>query len=182
MGGLPVKSTIPPGRTIGKYEIVKHLATGGMAEIYLARVATLPGLSKLVVLKRMLPDLAVRDDYVRMFLDEARIATLLDHPNIVHTFDAGIEGLHHVGMIEQRGDARLVDEHLHELRLRRQLGEDALQHHQLVEPRQRAHAREIDLRHAAGRQVLDDLVAADALTRGDGRRRRHDSSVPQFDE
>ncbi len=84
------KSTIAPGRSIGKYEIVKHLATGGMAEIYLARVSTLPGLQKLVVLKRMLPDLAVRDDYVRMFLDEARIATMLDHPNIVHTFDAGV--------------------------------------------------------------------------------------------
>ena len=76
--------------TVGKYEVVKHLASGGMAEIYLARVATLPGLQKLVVLKRILPELASRDDIVQMFLDEAQIATLLDHPNVVQTFDAGV--------------------------------------------------------------------------------------------
>ncbi len=87
---MSASSAIVPGQSIGKYEVIKHLATGGMAEIYLARVGTLPGLEKLVVLKRILPELASRDDIVQMFVDEARIATMLDHPNVVQTFDAGV--------------------------------------------------------------------------------------------
>jgi serine/threonine protein kinase len=83
-------SAISAGERIGRYEVIKHLATGGMAEIYLARVSTLPGLDKLVVLKRILPELAAQPEFVQMFIDEARIATLLDHPHVVQTFDAGV--------------------------------------------------------------------------------------------
>jgi serine/threonine protein kinase len=80
---------MPP--RLGKYEILERIAIGGMAEIYLARVSGISGFEKLVVVKRILPELATRPEYVRMFLDEARIAASLEHSNIVHVFDVGAE-------------------------------------------------------------------------------------------
>lgn len=73
----------------GEYELLRLIATGGMAEIYLARHDGVAGLSRVVVVKRMLPQLAVRPDFVRMFLDEARLAAKLNHPNIVQVFNLG---------------------------------------------------------------------------------------------
>ena len=73
----------------GDYELLRLIATGGMAEIYLARHNGGAGLSRTVVVKRMLPQLAVRPDFVRMFLDEARLAAKLNHPNIVQVFNLG---------------------------------------------------------------------------------------------
>ena len=63
-----------------------------MARIYLARIMGIEGFAKTVVLKRILPELSVDADIVRMFLDEARLAAVLDHPNIVQVFDVGIVG------------------------------------------------------------------------------------------
>jgi eukaryotic-like serine/threonine-protein kinase len=70
----------------GKYRLLKRLAMGGMAQIYLAREEGDP---KLLVIKRILPHLAENEEFVQMFLDEARIAARLDHPNIVQIFDLG---------------------------------------------------------------------------------------------
>ena len=77
--------------TYGRYQLLKKLATGGMAQIYLARQAGLEGFEKLVVVKRILPHLAENDDFITMFLDEARIAARLNHPNIVQIFDLGAQ-------------------------------------------------------------------------------------------
>ncbi|MBM4380924.1 MAG: serine/threonine protein kinase [Deltaproteobacteria bacterium] len=60
-----------------------------MAQIYLARKQGLEGFSKFNVVKRILPHLSENDEFVKMFLDEARIAARLDHPNIVQIFDFG---------------------------------------------------------------------------------------------
>jgi hypothetical protein len=79
------------GERLGKYEIIRELATGGMATIYLARVSGTAGFEKLVVLKRILPALARDDAFVRMFLDEARLAATLRHSNIADVFDVGVE-------------------------------------------------------------------------------------------
>lgn len=81
----------PPDR-IGRYALVRRLAVGGMAELFLARVQGLEGFEKVVVLKRILPHLAQDEDFVRMFLTEARLAATLDHPNIVHVRDIGRDG------------------------------------------------------------------------------------------
>src|SRR3954453_13510582 len=62
-----------------------------MAQIYLARQTGLEGFEKLLVVKRILPHLAENADFVRMFLDEARIAARLNHPNIVQIFDLGAQ-------------------------------------------------------------------------------------------
>jgi hypothetical protein len=80
------------GQTLGKYEVLQRLAAGGMAEIFLARMVGVLGFDKLVVIKRILPHLAQRTDFIEMFLDEARIATTLNHANIVATHEVGVHG------------------------------------------------------------------------------------------
>ena len=74
---------------LGKYKLVKLIASGGMAEVYLAKQAGAAGFEKLVCLKRILPHLARDKQFVDMFLNEARLAAQLDHPNIVSIFDLG---------------------------------------------------------------------------------------------
>jgi Protein kinase domain len=77
---------------IGRYQVIGKLANGGMAEAYLALSGELPALRSLVVVKRILPHLSSQEQFVRMFLDEARIGALLDHPNIVRIFEVGRDG------------------------------------------------------------------------------------------
>ncbi len=86
--GLPGE---PSGTRLGKYQLLRRLATGGMAEIFLARAQSIHGFEKQVVLKRILPQHASSDDFIRMFLAEARLAATLHHPNIVQVYDIGEE-------------------------------------------------------------------------------------------
>ena len=72
--------------SIGKYTIIRRLAIGGMAELLLAASDGMPGP---VVLKRPLPQYLLDDEYLRMFVDEARIASLLRHGNIARILDVG---------------------------------------------------------------------------------------------
>jgi len=74
---------------LGKYQLIKKLAVGGMAEVFLARAEGPMGFSKTVVVKRILPHLAEDTSFSQMFLSEARIAAELNHPNIVQIFDFG---------------------------------------------------------------------------------------------
>jgi serine/threonine protein kinase len=76
----------------GAYTLLANLGHGGMAEVFLARKSGPGGFSKLVVIKRILPHLAREPEFVQMFLDEARLAARLDHPNVVQLFDMGQEG------------------------------------------------------------------------------------------
>lgn len=73
----------------GRYRGVRPLSVGGMAELFLAVAQREAGFEKLVVVKRILPHLASDDEFVRMFLDEARLAAQLDHPNIAQVMDFG---------------------------------------------------------------------------------------------
>ena len=75
----------------GRYTLIRKLAVGGMAEIYLARQAAMAGFEKEVVIKRLRTELADDPRIVEMFLDEARIGALLNHPNIVHVYDVDEE-------------------------------------------------------------------------------------------
>lgn len=77
-------------RAYGKYFLVRKLAEGGMAEIFLAKQVGVEGFEKNVVIKRMLPHLSQAPDFVAMFLDEARLAATLAHPNIVQISDLGL--------------------------------------------------------------------------------------------
>ncbi|MGQ0508793.1 MAG: serine/threonine protein kinase [Myxococcaceae bacterium] len=79
------------GGRIGKYEILTQLSLGGMAELFLAFTAGPGGFRKYVVVKRILPDVRGEDQFVKMFLDEARITAQLSHQNIAQVFDLGDE-------------------------------------------------------------------------------------------
>jgi serine/threonine protein kinase len=93
-------STFKPGDRLGKYEIIRELATGGMAKIYLARASGTAGFERLVVLKCILPHFARDRAFVAMFLDEARLAATLRHSNIADVFDVGVEGGTHFFAME----------------------------------------------------------------------------------
>lgn len=77
---------------LGPYALEARIGTGGMSELYLARTADLDGRGRTCAVKRLLPERAEDPDMVALFLDEARINLLLDHPNIVSVFDVGRDG------------------------------------------------------------------------------------------
>jgi eukaryotic-like serine/threonine-protein kinase len=72
---------------LGRYEILREIATGGMAKVYLGRVVGEGGFERLVAVKVMHPHLASEPEFVAMFLDEARLAARIRHPNVVPTID-----------------------------------------------------------------------------------------------
>ena len=80
-----------PGDRLGKYELIRQIAVGGMAELYLGRTLGIEGFEKLVVLKRILPQFTSNAKLVQMFLSEARLAATLHHPNIAQVMDIGGE-------------------------------------------------------------------------------------------
>ncbi|HET6612767.1 MAG TPA: protein kinase [Kofleriaceae bacterium] len=77
------------GERVGKYDVLALLALGGTAEIYLARIGGEAGFEKLVVVKCLHEHLADSEDFVTMFLDEARLGAQLDHSNIVQMLELG---------------------------------------------------------------------------------------------
>ena len=94
----------------GRYTLLRQLAIGGMAEIYLAKQAAMAGFEKEVVIKRLRAELADDPRIVEMFLDEARIGALLNHPNIVHVYDVDVhDGIPYIAM------EYIVGEELNEL-------------------------------------------------------------------
>ena len=74
---------------VGKYTLIRKLAVGGMAEVFLARAEGPMGFAKTLVLKRILPHLAEDKQFVDMFLDEGRIAAQLAHPNVCQVYELG---------------------------------------------------------------------------------------------
>ncbi|MEZ4392591.1 MAG: serine/threonine-protein kinase [Polyangiales bacterium] len=83
----------------GRYTVLARLGSGGMAEVLLAMFRGDHGFQKLVVLKRMHAQLASDEHFVRMFLDEARLAARLNHPNVVGTSEVGeVEGVYFLAM------------------------------------------------------------------------------------
>ncbi|NVJ09201.1 protein kinase [Myxococcus sp. AM001] len=80
----------PEARSLGKYEVLCRLSTGGMAEIFLASQRGLAGFHKLVVLKQILPDIRGEEEFVRMFLDEAKVTAAFNHPHIAQVYDLDI--------------------------------------------------------------------------------------------
>ncbi|HUB06330.1 MAG TPA: protein kinase [Myxococcales bacterium] len=77
---------------VGEYRLIARIATGGMAELFLGRREGLAGFRKTVAIKRLLPHLTREPQVVQMFLNEARIASRLEHPNVVQVFDLGQSG------------------------------------------------------------------------------------------
>jgi serine/threonine protein kinase len=82
-------STAPSSITFGKYELFASLGRGGMADVYLSVARGPMGFKKLAVVKRIRRSVADEPTFLRMFLDEARVAARLNHPNVVHTYEVG---------------------------------------------------------------------------------------------
>src|SRR5881394_2831499 len=84
---------------VGKYELIRKLATGGMAEVFLARFEWARGLEKTVVIKRILYHLAEDPNFIEMFFTEARLAAQLSPPNIAQIIEFGeSEGVYFLAM------------------------------------------------------------------------------------
>ncbi len=77
------------GIRFGHYVLLRRIARGGMAEVFLAQQRGLEGFDRRVAVKRILPHLADNADFVKMFLAEAKLAAQLSHPNIVHIYEFG---------------------------------------------------------------------------------------------
>jgi len=83
----PARSFQP--ESFGKYYLIDKVAVGGMAEVFKAKSFSHGGFEKLLVIKRILQHLSDNGDFVDMFIDEAKISVLLQHPNIVQIYDFG---------------------------------------------------------------------------------------------
>jgi eukaryotic-like serine/threonine-protein kinase len=92
------------GEPFGRYELLRVLGAGGMAEAYLARQRSLGGFEKNVVVKRLLPHLSADQSFITMLLEEARVAARISHPNVVQIFDLGqVENRYFIAMEYIRG-------------------------------------------------------------------------------
>ncbi len=85
----PLLKPWTPGLKVGRYTMMGKIAVGGMAEIWLARQAGPKGFEKVVVIKKILDSFCQDEGFVEMFLDEARTASQLNHPNVVQIYDLG---------------------------------------------------------------------------------------------
>src|SRR5512146_1712764 len=97
-----VSSSTPRGR-VGRYVLLDEIASGGMGTVHLGHLQGESGFSRVVAIKRLHPLLRRDPAVVRMFLDEARLAASVRHPNVVPTFDT----------IEADGDVLIVMEYVH---------------------------------------------------------------------
>ena len=94
-GGKGAERVIP----FGKYLLVDRIAVGGMAEVYTAKSFGVEGFEKILAIKRILPTMAEDEDFIQMFIDEAKIAGQLTHANIVPIYELGkIGDSHYIAM------------------------------------------------------------------------------------
>ncbi len=99
----------------GNYHLLERIATGGMAEVWRARAYGMAGFEKILVIKKILRNLAEDDEFIELFIDEARIAVQLLHVNIVQVFDLG----------QADGHYFMAMEYVHGLDLARLLGQSS---------------------------------------------------------
>src|SRR4051794_3798981 len=87
----PLVTDAYTGRKMGKYIVACRLSTGGMSEIFLAYQGGVAGFRKFVVLKQILKNIRGQEEYVRMFVQEAKITAAFAHSNIAQVFDLDVE-------------------------------------------------------------------------------------------
>ena len=105
MRSNPRRADEPLPRKLGKYTLVRKLASGGMADVFLAIQRSVGGFEKLIVIKRILRSLDGDHAYVDMLLHEARVAATLSHPNVVQVFDVGsVDGEYFIAMEHVHGE------------------------------------------------------------------------------
>ncbi|MGI6395117.1 MAG: protein kinase domain-containing protein [bacterium] len=87
MDGKKIDYKLP--RLYGKYYLLELINVGGMAEVFKAKMFGVEGFEKIVAIKKILPEVAEDAEFIKMFIDEAKIAVRLQHPNIVQIFELG---------------------------------------------------------------------------------------------
>ena len=105
--GAEANVAIPEGtgEGFGDYVLLDRIAQGGMAEVFLAKRRGVEGFEKVVAIKRILPELSSNRDFISMFINEAKIAARLSHPNIVQIFDFGkIDNYYFIAMEYVHGE------------------------------------------------------------------------------
>src|SRR5688572_31968627 len=95
---------------VDRYEVLAFLAAGGMGSIYLGKKLGAGGFEKEVVLKQLRPEYTEQDEFIELFLREARLSATLDHANIVHTLDLVHSGGDYFIVMEyvRGGDLRIL--------------------------------------------------------------------------
>ncbi|MEJ7600453.1 MAG: serine/threonine-protein kinase [Kofleriaceae bacterium] len=114
--------------TIGNYEVISKLATGGMGEVFLANQRGAGDFSRKVVLKKLHPKFTTDPSFVTMFLNEARIAASFSHPNIIHIYELFQDGDGYVIAMEYVRGASVLSL----LRGRHRLGHSGLPYGQIA--------------------------------------------------
>ena len=96
----PVEEEEPTdGVRFGQYVLLEKIATGGMAEVWKARMKGVEGFQKIVAIKKILPHLSDNREFIDMFIDEAKLAAQLNHNNIIHIYDLGkIQSSYYIAM------------------------------------------------------------------------------------
>ena len=90
-GGV-TSSSLARGTRLGRYELLAPIGVGGMAKVWAARQSGYSGFAKVVAIKTILPHLSRESDFERLFVDEARVASLVRHPNVCEIYELGEEG------------------------------------------------------------------------------------------
>ncbi|HEX3527227.1 MAG TPA: TonB family protein [Thermoanaerobaculia bacterium] len=86
---MPDEPGSQPGEPFGQYSLLEKIAVGGMAEVWKARMRGVEGFQKMVAIKKILAHMSENSEFIGMFIDEAKLAAQLSHPNIVHIYDLG---------------------------------------------------------------------------------------------
>ncbi len=86
-----MRGAAPEPRELGRYQLTERLAVGGMAELYRAKMTGAHDFAKSVVIKKILPNLSADEEFVTMFIDEAKLTAQLVHPKIVQVFELGLQ-------------------------------------------------------------------------------------------
>ena len=97
-GAGPRKPASGPG-SFGRFQLLERIASGGMADVFKARMTGEEGFEKIVAIKRILPHLATNEGFITMFVDEAKLAAQLTHNNIIHIYELGkVDAWHYIAM------------------------------------------------------------------------------------
>jgi serine/threonine protein kinase/CheY-like chemotaxis protein len=95
----PARRVTPAPGQFGRYQLLEKIGSGGMAEVFKARMQGEEGFEKIVAIKRIVPHMAANDAFITMFIDEAKLAAQLNHNNITHIFDLGkVDAWHYIAM------------------------------------------------------------------------------------
>ena len=103
--------------TFGKYFLLERINAGGMAEVFRSKAFGVEGFERLVAVKRILPTIAEDKEFIRMFIEEAKLAVQLNHANIAQIFDLGVvDGSYYIALEHVHGrDLRAIFERCRDL-------------------------------------------------------------------